>query len=121
MSRFVADSEYKQRLTVVQEALILQINQLTDRGLPPTSNIVRNLAEERTALARIGLGVLFQNRLKSLFLRNIDSKRHKAEYAPVFKQFYDLVLLNGYWLNIYASIYTVARKKTNHTPGKANH
>ncbi len=42
-----AASKYRQRLTFVQEeTLIKHINSLTDRGLPPTSRIVRNLAEE---------------------------------------------------------------------------
>ena len=41
MSRKDACSEYKQRLTNVQEeALIGQINRLTDRGILPTSKIV---------------------------------------------------------------------------------
>ena len=42
-----ASSEYKQRLTNAQEEqLILLINRLTDRSIPPTASIVRNLAEE---------------------------------------------------------------------------
>ena len=42
-----AISEYRQRLTNAQkEALIHQINRLTDRGLPPTPKIIRNLVEE---------------------------------------------------------------------------
>ena len=41
MSRKDACSEYKQRLTNVQEeALISQINRLTDRNIPPTSRII---------------------------------------------------------------------------------
>ena len=40
-------SLYRQRLSVVQEtALVAQINRLTDRGIPPTSQIVKNMAEE---------------------------------------------------------------------------
>ena len=46
-SRQEASSNYRQRLTSAQEeASIKQINRLTDRGLPSTSRIVRNLAEE---------------------------------------------------------------------------
>ena len=42
-----AASKYRQRLTLVQEeALIEYINSLTNRRLPPTSRIIRNLAEE---------------------------------------------------------------------------
>ena len=92
-----ANSEYRQRLTFVQEEdLIGQINKLTDQGIPPTSRIVRNLAEE------ICGGVVGKNwtsdfikrhkpRLRSIYLRNIDNMQMKAEYAPMFKQFYDLV------------------------------
>ena len=47
VSRKVANAEHQQRLTMAQEeALISHINKLTDRGLPPTSQIVCNLAEE---------------------------------------------------------------------------
>jgi hypothetical protein len=42
-----ASSLYRQRLSAVQEtALVAQINRLTDRGIPPTSQIVKNMAEE---------------------------------------------------------------------------
>ena len=42
-----AISQYQQRLTNVQEeALVHQINRLTDRRLPPTSRIIRNLVKE---------------------------------------------------------------------------
>ena len=96
-----------QRLSIVQEeALICQINQLTDRGLPPTSSIVRNLAEEllQDHVSKNWTSRFVhrhKNRLKSLYLRNIDKKRHKSEYAPVFKQFYDLVLLKDSYIDIY--------------------
>ena len=47
MSRKDAFSEYKQRLTNVQEkALISQINHLTNRSIPPISRMIRNLVEE---------------------------------------------------------------------------
>jgi methanogenic corrinoid protein MtbC1 len=46
-SRAQATSQYHKLLTDTQEdALIDQINKLTARGLPPTSQIVQNLAEE---------------------------------------------------------------------------
>ena len=46
-SRAEASSLYHKLLTDTQEeALISQINKLTIRGLPPTSHIVKNLAEE---------------------------------------------------------------------------
>src|SRR5437763_13496913 len=46
-SRQAAMSEHHQCLTNDQEKVLIQhINKLTDRGLPPTTGIVRNLAEE---------------------------------------------------------------------------
>ena len=46
-SRQEATSLYYKLLTNTQEeALINQINKLTVRGLPPTSQIIKNLAEE---------------------------------------------------------------------------
>jgi hypothetical protein len=46
-TRQEANSFYHQCLTTnEEEVLISRINKLTNRGLPPTSQIVRNLAEE---------------------------------------------------------------------------
>lgn len=46
-SRKEADSFWRQCLTDEQEeTLIARINKLTDRGIPSTSRIVQNLAEE---------------------------------------------------------------------------
>ena len=46
-TRQEANSFYNQCLTNDQEeTLISRINKLTDRGLPPTTQIIRNLAEE---------------------------------------------------------------------------
>ena len=91
-----AASEYRQRLTNAQEEqLILQINRLTDRGIPPTAQIIRNLAEEMIggAVGKNWTGdfVRHKDRITSLYLRNIDSQRVQSEYAPLFKYFYDLV------------------------------
>ena len=98
LSQDAASSLYKQRLTLAQEEeLIQQINTLTDRGLPPTSRMVRNFAEETIgeSVSKNWTGDFvrrYKDRLKSLYLRNIDSQRIKSEYAPLFKQFYDLVI-----------------------------
>ena len=92
-----AASKYRQRLTFIQEeTLIKHINSLTNRGLPPTSRIVRNLAEEIIGgpVGKNWTGDFvkrYKSRLTSIHLRNIDSQRIKSEYAPSFKQFYDLV------------------------------
>src|ERR1700722_852271 len=96
-SRKDAICRTRQRLTIAQEeVLTTHINKLTDGGIPPTSQIVRNLAEE---IAGDVVGKNWtsdfvrrhEDRLKSLYLRNIDNLRIKAEFAPLFKQFYDLV------------------------------
>jgi hypothetical protein len=40
-------SNHKQCLTDIQEGLLIDhINRLTDRGIPPTSQMVKNFAEE---------------------------------------------------------------------------
>ena len=98
VSRQEATSEYHQCLTTAQEeALIQLINRLTNRGLPPTNSIVKNLAEE---IIGRSVGKNWSNefvkrhkdRLTSRYLENIDKKRQDAEYAPMFKQFFDLVI-----------------------------
>ena len=98
VSRAIANAEIRQRLSLEQEeTLIKHINKLSDRGLPPTSHIVKNLAEEIIG-SKIGKNWVgdfvkrYKDRLKSIYLRNMDGIRVKAEYAPVFKYFYDLVL-----------------------------
>lgn len=99
MSHEAASSEFKQRLTNTQEETLIQrINLLTDRGMPPTSQIVRNLAEEIIGASvnknwTGGFVKRYKNRLKSVYLRNIDSQRVKSEYVSLMKQFYDLVYL----------------------------
>jgi len=78
--------------------LISHINKLTRRGLPPTSTIVRNLAEEMISRP-IGKNWTAQfvkrhaNQLESLYLHNIDNMCTKAEYVLMIKLFYDLVRL----------------------------
>ena len=97
LSRATANSEFRQRLTIAQEdVLIKHINDFTDRGLPPTVQIIKNLAEEilYDTVGKNWVGDFVQrkkDRIRSLYLRNIDSLRIKADYAPIFKQFYDQV------------------------------
>ena len=97
VSRADANSEYRMLLTNAQEeALIARINCLTDRNMPPTSAMVRNMAEEiRGAEVNKNWTSTFVQRhqdcLKSLYLRNIDNKRASSEYSPMFKLFYRLV------------------------------
>jgi hypothetical protein len=93
-----AVSTHRQALTNAQEkALIGIINWLTDRRMPPTSAIVKNLAEEiRGAPVGKNWTAQFvdrhQNDLKSVYLKNMEAKRVKGEYPPTYEYFFNLVL-----------------------------
>ena len=94
LSRLDSSSTYRQYLTNSQEtALIELINSLTNRGMPLTSAIVKNLAKEIRGCA-VGKNWTAQfvyrhkDQLKSLYLKSIDNKRFKGEYTPVYKLFY---------------------------------
>jgi transposase len=92
-----ANSFWHQCLTIEQEeVLIHRINILTDRGMPPTSHIVKNLAQELRGkeVNKNWVGQFVKRhgiRLKSLYLRNIDNLRAGAEYAPMFQLFFSVV------------------------------
>ena len=97
VSREEANSTYRQCLTNAQEkALVQLINKLTDRKLPPTTTIVRNLVEEIRG-ARIRKNQLasfiarYKNELKSAYLKTIDNKRVKGEFPTNYQTFYQLV------------------------------
>lgn len=90
-------SNHRQCLTNSQErALVQLINKLTDRRIPPTTAIVKNLAEEIRGCA-VGKNwtASFVDRhkddVKSLYLKSIDNKRVKGEYAAPYELFYKLV------------------------------
>jgi Tc5 transposase DNA-binding domain len=96
-SRQEATSQTRKNLTDVQEeTLITYINKLSDRGLPPTPQIVKNLAEE---IVHKEVGPNWVSRfirrhhdqLKSVYLRTIDHKRKIADNAHHFRHFYDTV------------------------------
>ena len=92
-----AVSMHRQCLTNSQErALILLINRLTDRRMPPTTAIVKNLAEEIRGCAvgknwTAGFVERHKHELKSLYLKSIDAKRVQSEYPPAYEVFYQLV------------------------------
>jgi Tc5 transposase DNA-binding domain len=98
VSRAEANSTYRQRLNNVQEDTLLRyIDTLTDRHIPPTSQIIRNLAEE------IIKGPVGKNwtadfikrhseRICSVYLRPLDRARVSAESITAFEHFYTLVL-----------------------------
>ena len=96
-SRKDALSFWCQCLTTTQEETLIEyINKLSDRGMPPTSRIVKNMAQEICGkeVNKNWVSVFVRRhkgRLKSLYLRNIDNLRVSAEYAPVFKLFYEQV------------------------------
>jgi hypothetical protein len=98
-TRQEANSFYHQCLTNdEEEVLIARINTLTDRGMPPTSHIIRNLAEEIRGkwVGKNWTGQFVKRhklRLKSAYLRNINNIRVSAEYAPVFILFFQLVFM----------------------------
>jgi hypothetical protein len=92
-------SNHRQCLTDIQEELLVdQINRLTDRGIPPTSQMVKNFAEEiiGRVVGKNWTGDFVKRHqavLKSLYLRNIDNQRVKGQYAPTYRLFFTLVLL----------------------------
>ena len=76
--------------------LIKHINEFTDRGLPPTIQIMKNLAEE-ILHNKVGKNWVSDfvrrrgDRIRSLYLRNIDNLRIKADNTVAFKHFYNQV------------------------------
>jgi hypothetical protein len=97
VSRAIAIANVRQRLTIQQEEVLIKyINKLSDRGILPTSQIVKNIAEEIIGgeLGKNWVGQFVKrhkDEIISLYLRNMDKVRIKSEYTPIFKQFYDLV------------------------------
>ena len=92
-----ANSYARRQLTDVQEKTLIQyINKLSNRGLPPTPQIVKNLAEE---IAGVALGKNWvsrfckrhQDQLLSVYLRTIDHKRKLADNSAHFQHFFEQV------------------------------
>ena len=84
---------YRQALTNAQESsLIGIINDLTNRNMPPTSAIVKNLAEKiRGEPLKKNWVYRHKDELKSQYLTNIDNKRVKEEFSSAYQEFYKLV------------------------------
>jgi Tc5 transposase DNA-binding domain len=97
-SRAEANSNCRQRLNDVQEDTLLgYINTLTKRHIPPTSQIIRNLAEEmlKGPVGKNWTGNFIKRhsqRICSVYLDPLDRARVSAESVPVFEQFYASVL-----------------------------
>jgi Tc5 transposase DNA-binding domain len=94
-----ATSYARRQLTDTQEKTLIQyINKLSNRGIPPTPQIVKNLAVE---IAGDKLGPNWVSRfckrhqkdLKSVYLRTIDHKRKVADNSAYFQHFYEQVRL----------------------------
>ena len=93
-SRAEAASLYSRNLTDAQEEVLIgHINRLTNRGIPPTTQMVRNFAEE---IIQEEVGHCWtsnfvnrhKDRLHSKYLRTIDRKRFTAESTALFQEFY---------------------------------
>src|SRR5438045_4722332 len=96
-SRAEAISQSRKNLTnMEEEELIKHINMLTDRGLPPTSAMVQNIAEEMIgrAVGKNWTGQFvkrYKDRLQRVYLRNIDNMTIQSDYLPIIQHFFDLV------------------------------
>src|SRR5450432_3637227 len=115
----LARSETHKCLSMAQEeTLIGYINSLSDRSIPPTSQIVQNIAEEL-----IGRPVSknwtsrfisrHQDRLSSVYLCTIDNKRVKADSIPYLESFYSLVSLYITLYNLYINNSSYQRRLRN--------
>ena len=98
-NRRIASSETKQCLSLAQEETLIRfINNLTDRSLPPTSQIVHNVAEEliKRPVHKFWVSDFvkrYKDRLSAVYLRTIDNKRVKVDFIPSLERFYKLVSL----------------------------
>ena len=99
VSNTIATSEGRQLLNTAQEKTLIQyINKLTERGFPPTPQLVRNFAQQ---IIKYDVGenwvARFTQRhrdvLASAYLDTIDHKRKKADNSYLFRHFYDTVSL----------------------------
>jgi transposase-like protein len=92
-------SENVQRLTLEQEEVLISfINKYSDRSMPPTSQIVKNVVEElcRGPVDKNWVGRFtkrYKHRLRAVYLRTIDGKRVSSEYIPLLEKFYTQVRL----------------------------
>ena len=96
--RTATDYEFNQKLSKIEEeTLIGHINRLTERCMPPTSQIVHNIAEEisRKKLGKNWVSGFVKRRsdkLHSAFLRTIDNLQvsHGQSY-DLTKEFFEQV------------------------------
>jgi Tc5 transposase DNA-binding domain len=91
--------ERRQALNKAQEDVLLgYIDKLTDKRIPPTPQILKNLAEEIVG-RRLGKNwtsdfyIRHKDRISSLYLRPLNRARIAAERHAYFQHFYALVRL----------------------------
>ena len=93
-----ATSTFRRLLTDEQEEVLVQrINHLSDRGMPPTPRIVKNLVEEMVKQPVGENWVLrfrerHKYRITSVYLRAIDQTRQVADNSMHFNHFYQNVI-----------------------------
>jgi hypothetical protein len=93
-------SETTRRLSNAMEKVLIDfINRLTERSLPPTSQIVKNVAEElcNNPVGKNWVGQFTRrhhNLLHAGYLQSIDNKRLNAENETLIQIFYDQVSVN---------------------------
>ena len=94
-----AHSTHQKHLTDAQEKVLLQhISDLSDRGMPPTPQILENLVVEIVG-EPIGQCWIrrfcqrYENEIKSIYLRGIDQTRKVADNSEHFEHFYRVVRL----------------------------
>ena len=91
--------EHLQLLNKTQEDVLLgYIDRMTDKHIPPTTQIVRNLAEELLQKEvgknwAAGFCKRHEDRISSVYLRPLDRARVAAEHPTYIEHFYALVLL----------------------------
>ena len=96
-SRAEFTSNTKKKLSTAQETVLVgYINSLSDRGLPPTLRMVKNLAEE---LVNSPVGVHWvsrfykrhQKQLYSIYLYTIDYKRKITDNLLYFEHYFNTI------------------------------
>ena len=98
VSREQAHQEHHQLLNKAQEDVLLSyIGKMTDKHIPPTTQIVRNLAEELIGKDvgknwAAGFIQRHKDRICSIYLRPLDYMCVVAENVVMFKHFYRLIL-----------------------------
>jgi hypothetical protein len=92
-----SQSETHQHLTSTQEEVLIgYINKLTERSIPPTSQFVKNFAEEicKKEVSKnwvSGFTRRYKDQLCTGYLCTIDQKHIGTESIPLITRFFELV------------------------------